>query len=46
MLQRCNGDFVPTFDVRYDLVSGIYSLDQWWDIKYRNSIEYKLLRTE
>jgi len=29
LLQRCNGDFVPTYDVRYDLVSGIYSLDQW-----------------
>jgi len=28
-LQRYNGDCVPTFDVRYDLVSGIYSLDQW-----------------
>jgi len=31
-LQRCNGDVVPTYDVRYDLVSGVYSLGQWWDI--------------
>jgi len=38
-LQRYNGDFVPTYTIRYDLVSGIHSLDQWWDV-YNIGIEY------
>jgi len=28
-LQGCNGDVVPTYGVRYDLISGMGSLDQW-----------------